>query len=188
MTRQCSDSLNNILENLLTNFLVEKPCKVINVHSQYLVDIEYYTNNQSDILYKVPIKHIQTQNAYIYFGIKEGDRGTVRFFDDNISEYLKNSGIISTETEKHGINNNLFSPGFYPSKEQYLFPQGDIVIGTTKGSLIQITDEAININGGDITIEGGNITISGNTQIDGKAFLTHKHSNGNNGNPTGAVI
>lgn len=43
-------------------------------------------------------------------------------------------------------------------------------------------------SGGNITISGGNITLQGNTTISGKEFLSHTHTNGNNGGPTGGVI
>lgn len=56
---------------------------------------------------------------------------------------------------------------------------------------ITITNGSGTINidsGGNITINGGNITIKGNTTIDGKSFLGHVHSNGNNGANTGGVV
>ena len=58
---------------------------------------------------------------------------------------------------------------------------GELVISTYGGTIKM--DSAGNIN-----INGGNITISGNTTIDGKMFLTHQHSNGNEGSNTGGVV
>ncbi len=189
MTRSCNDSFNDILDNLLLAALVEKPCKITKVHSQSLVDVEYFDNNQKDTLCKVPVKHLQTNNGFIYFGLKPGDCGTVKFFDNNVADYYKSMPEIITGAGRlHNINDNLFSIGFYPSSEQYLFPEGDVVVGTTSGATINITENSINITGGEITINGSAVTISGDTTIDGKIFLSHTHSNGNNGSPTGGVL
>ena len=181
MMNNCNNSLNNLLQGLSKTTLVEKPCKVIKINSQYSVDIEYYDNNTSDKLYSVPVKHLQTSSAYIFLGLKVGDYGTVRFFDTNVSEYIHGKISSTTMERQHDINDCVFSYGFYPSTAQYTFPQGDIVIGTPTGA-------TINISGETITINGGTIELGPNTTIDGKVFLEHTHSNGNNGNPTGKVI
>lgn len=55
--------LRDIFSSHSTKTLVEKPCKIIEVHSPYIVDVEIFDNNKSDILYKVPVKHIQTKKA-----------------------------------------------------------------------------------------------------------------------------
>lgn len=189
MTRNCNDSFNDILENFLSNILVEKPCRITKVYSQTMVDVEYYDNNQKDTLCRVPVKHLQTQQAFIYLGLKVGDCGTVRFFDNKVSDYYNGtSDKLYPESRKHNINDNLFSLGFYPAPEQYVFPEGDVVIGTSSGAIINITEDTISIVGGDISVNGGSVSISGDTVIEGKTFLEHTHSNGNNGNPTGGVL
>ena len=189
MPRTANDSLIDILSGLSGSMLVEKPAKIVKVNSQYSVDIEYYDNNEVDYLYNVPVKHLQTKKAFIFLGLNTGDSGTVRFFDNDVTGYYSNSEYISDEERSHDINDNLFSLGFYPSNEQYIFPTGDIVIGTTAGATINLTSNSITINGGNIAITGsGNVNISGSsinigsdTTIDGKKFLEHTHSNGNEG-------
>ena len=196
MPRTANDSLIDILSGLSGSMLVEKPAKIVKVNSQYSVDIEYYDNNEVDYLYNVPVKHLQTKKAFVFLGLNTGDCGTVRFFDNDVTGYYSNSEYISDEERSHDINDNLFSLGFYPSNEQYIFPTGDIVIGTTAGATINLTSNSITINGGDITItgsgsvsvSGSSVTIGSDTTIDGKKFLEHTHSNGNQGNPTGGVI
>lgn len=186
--RKSTDSLNDILQGLLNTILVEKPCKIIKVHNQYLVDVEYYDEYQKDILYKVPVKHLQTKNAYVFLGVKPGDCGTVRFFDKDISYYNKGSEDNGGDNRCHDINDGLFSLGFYPAPEQYIFPEGDVVIGTKNGALICVNSQNITISGGDVSITGSAVNIASNTVIDGINFLEHKHSNGNNGANTGNVV
>lgn len=178
--RTISESINDMLEGLSGALFVEKPCKIIKVNSQYSVDVEYYNNNVADYLYNVPVKHLQTQKAFVFLGLNIGDYGTVRFFDNDVTGYYNHTGKISGEVRKHDINDNLFSLGFYPAQSQYVFPQGDVVIGTTGGALINLTDE-------NIIITGGNVTIGNNTTIDGKVFLEHTHTSGKEGSPTSGV-
>ena len=186
MSKNFQESFDKILEGLSGAILVEKPCKIINVHSQNCVDIEYYDSNKADVIYKVPVKHIQTNKGYIFLGLNVGDRGTVCFLDNDISQYY--NGNYGNIRRKHNINDGLYSCGFYPLKEQYVFPQGDVVIGTTSGATINLSSNAISITGGEITISGSKINLASDTTIDGKNFLEHTHSNGNDGNPTGCVI
>jgi len=173
--------LSDIFDGFSAQTLVEKPCIITNVVNQYTVDVTYYNNNEADILYNVPVKHLQTNSAFIFLGLKVGDCGTIRFFDNDVTPYYNGSDIESTEERTHNINDNVFSCGFYPSTKQYIFPQGDIVIGTTTGAVINLTADGI-------TITGGMITINGNVTIDGKNFLEHVHSNGNEGANTGGVV
>lgn len=54
---------------------------------------------------------------------------------------------------------------------------------------INISADNINQTGSTkITISGGSVEIGSNTKIDGVTFLSHTHTNGNMGNPTGGVI
>ncbi len=186
--RTFDESLDDILNGFSSAMLVEKPCKIVKVNSQYSVDIEYYDNNTADCLYNVPVKHLQTQNAYIFMGLSIGDCGTVRFFDNDVTDYYNGTSQKYPDNRCHDINDGMFSVGFYPSASQYLFPAGDLVIGTTSGAVINITDESIAITGGTVEISASSVNIGSDTTIDGKKFLEHTHSNGNNGSPTGGVI
>ena len=186
--RKSTDCLNDIIQGITDVILVEKPCKITKIHSQYLVDIEYYDKYQTDVLYKVPVKHLQTQNAFIFPGLKVGDRGTVKFLDNDISYYKRGSEDFGNEIRSHNINDGIFSLGFYPAPEQYIVPDGELVIGTNSGALITLDNGNINITGGNITISASSVTIENNTFIDGINFLEHQHSNGNNGQNTGSVV
>ncbi len=189
MTNKFIGKMCNVVQGISQHILVEKPCKVIKVYpSQYYVDVEYYSKNRKDILLKVPVKHLQTQNAYVFLGVNVGDCGTVRFFDDDVSAYQENSDIESSEIRTHNINDSIFTLGFYPDNENYLFPEGQLVIGNKSGCTITLNGNSIVISGGNIVVNGSNLTVGSNTTIDGKNFLAHCHSGGHDGNPTGGVI
>ncbi len=186
--RTFDESLDDILNGFSSAMLVEKPCKIIKVNSQYSVDVEYYDNGIADYLCNVPVKHLQTQKAYVFLGLSKGDCGTVRFFDNDVEDYLNGTCQKYPEKRCHDINDNLFSLGFYPGKSQYVFPTGDIVIGTKQGAVVNITGENITINSATVNISASTVNLGTETVIDGKKFLEHTHSNGNNGSPTGGVI
>lgn len=173
--RTPEEALDDIFNGFSSQTLVEKPCVISKVIDNYTVDVIYYDNNKPYTLVNVPVKHLQTNSAFIFLKLKAGDCGTIRFFDNDVTAYYNGSDVESDEQRTHDLNDNEFTYGFYPSAKHYVFPEGDIVIGT--------------VNGGEITISGSKVTIKGgNTVIDGVNFLNHTHSNGNQGNPTGGVI
>ena len=182
MKRKTLDGVNDIIQGIISSILVERPCKIVKINSQYSVDIEVFNDNGSDILYKVPVKNFQTQNAYFYLKLNVGDRGTVRFLDNNFLNYFKNSPNYSEVIyPNHNVQNGIFVLGFFPENEEYEIASGEIAIGTKNGCAITISND-------EIKISGGKIILNGDTTICGKNFLTHTHSNGNNGNATGGVL
>lgn len=182
-------ALSRILHGSKNSINVQYAAKIIGVNNQDNVNIEYYRNGEADILYNVPVKHHKTSNAFFIIKLNVGDKGVVRFFDDDIDLY-RQKGVIAASTEQkvHDLNDNLFEVGFYPDSENYIYPQGDLVIGTRAGALISMTENNIIIKGGMINIEGASVNLGPETTIDGKSFLKHKHSNGNQGQNTGGVV
>ena len=61
-------------------------------------------------------------------------------------------------------------------------------MGTNAGALISMTGNGIIISGGAISISGSSVNLGENVTIDGKQFLSHVHSNGNQGENTGGVV
>lgn len=55
-------------------------------------------------------------------------------------------------------------------------------------SSLKLKETESNLDSGTITLTGETININGNLIINGKPYLEHTHSNGNEGNPTGGVI
>lgn len=104
------------------------------------------------------------------------------------AEYIATSGDIQM-----GLYNNMFtfnvdSVGNLRVKCTTVNNEAENEAYTYAKKVI-IEGDNITISGNsNITITGGNISISGNTTIDNKNFLTHTHSNGNQGNPTGGVL
>lgn len=187
--RSFEGSFSRILKALKRDLRVQYPAKIIKVNSQDNVNLEYYSNGVADTLSNVPVKHLKSPTGFFIIKLKVGDKGVVRFFDDDIDLY-RTSGVIaeSSEVKVHDINDNLFEGGFYPDSENYTYPEGDVVMGTNAGALISMTGNGIIISGGAINISGSSVNIGENVTIDGKNFLEHVHSNGNQGANTGGVV
>lgn len=187
--RSFEGSFSRILKALKRDLRVQYPAKIIKINSQDNVNLEYYSNGVADTLSNVPVKHLKSPTGFFIIKLKVGDKGVVRFFDDDIDLY-RTSGVIaeSSEVKVHDINDNLFEGGFYPDSENYTYPEGDIVMGTNAGALISMTGNGIIISGGAINISGSSVNIGENVTIDGKNFLEHVHSNGNQGANTGGVV
>jgi len=184
------------------------PCVVKTVNSDNTVDVLIIKNDdtQNVVACNVPVKHTETQRAFIFLGLSRGDRGLIKFFDKSIESYKQTGDEEYNEDPRnHSDNDGIFEMGFYPKSEAYVFPTNkNIAIGNKDGSAeISIgTTGAIILNGVNVTIAGGNTTItgtsnttitggnvsiSGNTKIDNKIFLAHTHTSATSGNPTSGV-
>lgn len=166
--RTCEDAIEDLLNGLSGDMLVEKPAKIIKVHNQYLVDVEYDNGGEKDFLYNVPVKHLQTNSAFVFLKLKQGDKGTIRFFDNDVDEYKNGSSNVSTEIRKHDINDNFYDYGFYPENEQYIMPDGEICIGLKNGTALMQFDE-----NGDIVLSANNLTINA-TSLNNGTFTATK--------------
>lgn len=164
---------------------VMNPCKVVGVHGNY-VDVLLYINDEEPdfIIYNVPIIRQETQRAYIFLGIKEGDRGTCRFFDRSTEGYLQSDFDYNSDERQHDINDRCFELGFIPDKEAYVYPTNvDIEIGIKNKSVkMSFTESGIAIVG-NVTIDG-NLTVTGEVIGNSIPLSTHLHGNGNNGADT----
>ena len=177
MMKKSTKNLINILKGMSENAYVERPCRVVRVHSQDIVDIEYYDKYKTDILCKVPVKHFQSNNTCVFVRLKVGDKGTVRFFDSDVSYYNKGSEASGNDDRSHNINDGIFIPGYFPliSGEQELSDK-DFVIKSGKASISIDTKGNIEILGNSITILSDSDSVDSKTTIDGSKYLSHTHT------------
>lgn len=183
------ESLNELFSKVLSNttdeLYVQNPCKVVGVHNNY-VDVLLYINDEEPdfVIYNVPIQRPETQRAYIFLGIKEGDRGTLRFFDRSVEGYLQSDFDYNSDDRQHDINDRVFELGFIPDAEAFVYPTDkEIEIGLkdasfklsvdSSGNLV-ITSTSITING-DTTINGS-LTVSGEVTGNNIALSAHTHT------------
>ena len=188
MKQDANVLFDKILKNTTDELYVMNPCKVVGVHGNY-VDVLLYINDEEldFVIYNVPIIRQETQSAYIFLGIKEGDRGTCRFFDRSIEGYLQSDFDFNSDERQHDINDRCFELGFIPDKEAYVYPtNADIEIGLKSGTIkMSFTESGIAILG-DVTITG-NLTVSGEVTGNSIPLSTHKHTGVQTGSGTSGL-
>lgn len=189
-----TDKIKNFVQYIRNSINCQLPAQVLKINEDATVDLLVYRNDEIDnqLLPAVKIKHIETGRAFIHLGVAVGDYGVVKCFDTNIQSYLDGQLGYNYDDRSHDMNDACFELGFIPNPSSYIYPTGsNIAFGNKDGSALVTVDEAgvVNIIATTVNIAGtSNINIDGNTVIDGKNFLSHQHSNGNNGSNTGAVI
>lgn len=186
--KSVSELLNQVLETTTDNMYCNLPCKVEKVNGNY-VDVKVYINDDEPdlILYNVPVQRQETQRAYIFLGIKQGDRGTLKFFDRSTEGYLKSDFDYNSDDRQHDINDRAFELGFIPDTEAFLYPTtADIEIGLKSGTIkMSFTENGIEITG-NVTITG-NLTVSGEVIGNSIPLSTHKHTGVQTGSGTSGL-
>jgi len=187
---------NRFFNNITDELYVQNPCKVVGVHGNY-VDVLLYINDEEPdfVIYNVPIVRPETQRAYIFLGIKEGDRGVCRFFDRSTEAYLQSDFDYNSDDRQHDINDRCFELGFIPDKEAYQYlTTAEIEIGLKSGTCkISInTDGTLNIVSPTVTITGnvvvnGTITATGEITGNSIPLSIHKHLGVTSGNSTSGL-
>lgn len=204
-----AELLKTLLDITTDNIYVNNPCQVVNVSSDgNFVDVKIFINDEDEdcVLYNVPIQRPETQRAYIFLGIKKGDRGTLKFFDRSTEGYRQGDYDYNSDERQHDINDSCFELGFIPDSESFVYPTDkEIEIGLKDGTVkmsfvenhlsIKTKNAGIDIYKNDILIGGNDITIHGNVKVIGEItangipLSTHKHTgvttgSGTSGTPT----
>lgn len=131
------------------------------------------------------------ESEYVKIPVKVGDRGVTIPIMANIAPTAGLGGVAAPYTK---MPFNLSSLLFVPiGNLGWSNPDGTATIVTSQNgsSVVTIGDSGITMTKGSssISITSSGIEINGNSvKIKGKEFLSHTHSNGNQGNPTGGVI
>lgn len=152
------------------------PARVVKVNSDGSVNVVAIRNDKvADCVITVPIIYPETNRAYIYLGVKAGDRGIVKFCDKSIENYrLLGSEDYNGDDRVHSLSDGIFQLGFLPDKEKFAFPSGEIVIGLKNGKFTLSVDEngILTINAKQIKIEADSTDITGNVTITGDTTMT----------------
>ena len=205
-----NELFTQILDQQSDDIFVQCPCQVKGVHGNF-VDVLLFINDEEpdEIVYNVPIKRPETQRAYIFLGIKEGDRGVLRFFDRSTEGYLQSDYDYNSDDRKHDLNDRVFELGFLPDKEAFEYlTTAELELGLKSGNcIISIADDGtlaiistvgVNVTAPTVTITG-NVVITGNVETTGTITATgeitgngiplssHKHLGVTSGNQTSGL-
>ena len=171
-----SELFTKVLETTTDELYIQNPCEVVNVNGNYVDVLLYINDNEPDfVIYNVPIMRPETQRAYIFLGIKKGDRGVCRFFDRSTEGYLQSDFDYNSDDRQHDINDRVFELGFIPDKEAYEYlTTAEIEIGLKNQKFILSVDNNGNlaINANAITVTSPTITSTGSWTHNGTMTIT----------------
>lgn len=179
-----SELLNQLLNTTTDELYVQTPATITGVSADgnYVNAILHINDDEPDLeVFHIRVQRPETQRAYIYLGIKKGDKGIVRFFDRSIEGYLKSDYDYNSDDRQHDINDRCFELGFIPDKEAYIYPtNADIEIGLKNNTVkMTFTNGQITIIGN--VIHNGNLTVNGTITATGEIIgnsiplSAHKH-------------
>lgn len=148
------------------------------------------------LIVDIPFVFPKSGGYSITMPIKEGDECLLIFTDADFSAWWQNGGVQSPQTAfKHHLSNAVAIVGISSLKT---------AVSNYNPNAIEIRNadasEKISLSAGNITLKSATITLDGNvtttgtsnlqrtTTIQGKEFLAHAHSNGNEGANTGGVV
>ena len=147
------------------------------------------------LLVDVPFQCYKGGGYSITVPIKQGDECLIIFTDVDFSAWFQNGGYNYAEHSfMHSYTNSMAIVGFSSEVNAITnYNPEAIEVRNADGS------EKISLSKGNITLKSATITLDGNvtttgtsnlkgtTTIQGKDFLSHVHSNGNQGADTGGV-
>lgn len=154
-------------------------------------------------LINIPVVELGGGGFYFNFPLKEGDLGWLCACDRNIDIFKQTyAQFTPSSLEKHQYKDGFFIPDNIRPFEFAIDEEDENAVvlisqdGQTKISLKQgqatLTAQNITLNG-KLTVNGAttinsDLTATGTCNLSGKEFLSHMHSNGNEGANTGGVV
>lgn len=121
------------------------------------------------------------RNAF-YRAIPYGEKSSTEIFADNYPNVW-------------GFTDGKFIFKVDKSKNELTVTNNKVTVIITDSGEVKVTGQqvfvesnSVNVKANSVDIKAGKVNIGGSTTIDNKVFLSHIHSNGNDGRPTGGVI
>lgn len=151
------------------------PAKVTQVNEDGTVNVVAIRNDEiDDCVVTVPVIRQETQRAYIQLAIKTGDRGVLTFMDRSIEDYRFGDDSYNGDNRSHSISDGIFSIGFLPENEKFIFPEGEIVIGlkNKKFTLAVDAEGNLSISAETIIINSKSSTINGDVKVNGTVTVS----------------
>lgn len=163
------NELNNFAKAIQESVNCCLPARVVQVNKDGSVNVVAIRNDKiDDCVITIPVIRPETQRAYIYLGLKQGDRGVVKFLDKSIEDYrITGSEAYNGDDRVHSISDGVFQLGFLPDNEKFVFPEGELVIGLKNNTFTLNVNE----NGG-LTISAKSFTINSDVTINGTLTAT----------------
>ena len=168
MQEDVTEKIQKFVNRLSKLINVQSPAQIKKVNSDGTVNVEVFRNDEieNQLVIGIKIKHLESGRGFIHLGVAEGDFGVVRYFDTSIDDYIEGITEYNYDDRIHDSNDACFELGFVPNPSSYIYPSGEVTIGSKTGSAL------ITINGDNINIVGGSVNLGGS----GGAFVLTENS------------
>lgn len=156
-------------------------------------------NFEIDSGYAIPQIQVPILGSeYIRSPLQKGCKGVVLSSDYYIGA-MSGLGPGKASLSKRGnLSNLVFVPigntnfSSYDGSHLTIYGVSGVKIldkdGGSSSVLVEETSISLSNGQSSIKIEGGNVEITGTLVINGEDYLSHMHTNGNGGSPTGGVV
>lgn len=142
--------------------------KTIGINANGVSEVKEYPPITARIYY------MGNDNNNINYPLLQNQPCLLLFNDREFTSYFETGEVSTCATDElHSLNYAICIPLAQPTQD---------------GNFNIITTGNLNINADTINLTANTININGELIINGQPYLSHTHSNGNQGNPTGSVI
>lgn len=138
----------------------------------------------------IPVSVFGSSLFGLRFPIKAGDIGLLIASDGDISIFKSLLQLFAPATyQKHKYKDGVFFPLLINGFTVAAADSDAVILSSVDGQTsIKLTQTGITLTAPSIVANATEISLSGTLTINGQPYLSHAHSNGNEGNPTGGVI
>ena len=131
------------------------------------------------LLLDVPIIFPRAGNYILTMPIQAGDECLVVFGDSCMDAWWQSGGVQNQiDCRRHDLSDGYAIVGLYSQPRRITnYSTNTAQLRNLSGSAyVELSGNNVNIVGGNVTISATKVTIGGNTTIDGRVFMSHKHS------------
>lgn len=170
------------------------PASVVSV-SGSIVTVKFELKTDFNLMHlAVPV----LGSEYIRLPIQEGCKGFVVSSDYYLGAMSGLGPGVATMRLTGNMSNLVFIPignknwATVDGNKLVLYGVDGVTITDKQGgtSSVTITSDSVSMKTSDASVvcSGSGVDITGTLTINGQAYMSHTHTNGNQGNPTGGVI
>lgn len=131
------------------------------------------------LLLDVPIIFPRAGNYILTMPIQAGDECLVVFGDSCMDAWWQSGGVQNQiDCRRHDLSDGYAIVGLYSQPRRITnYSTNTAQLRNLSGSAyVELSGDNVNIVGGNVTISATSVTIGGSTTIDGRVFMSHKHS------------
>ena len=131
------------------------------------------------LLLDVPIIFPRAGNYILTMPIQAGDECLVVFGDSCMDAWWQSGGVQNQiDCRRHDLSDGYAIVGLYSQPRRITnYSTNTAQLRNLSGSAyVELSGNDVNIVGGNVTISATKVTIGGSTTIDGRVFMSHKHS------------